>query len=282
MPPASAAASALRRQIADLLAPPLPAGDTGSALPTGFDRLDALLPGGGIPRGRLTELLGARGSGRTTVLRRLVERTLASGRWVAWVDATRTLAPGEWAQTGGNAEARGLWIIRPHDAQRTAWCADVLLRSGAFALVVLDGAPTLSRTVTARLSHLARDHHAALACLGNDDRAVTSGGGGALRLHVQRRRRRRHAEYIRISIDKAGPQRMMEVECVVVMARRLCTHSEVPDRRGVAKRRGAAVVAASQPATVAADSPSQGLGVRRHRRCAEPDVPRDAFVAAIA
>jgi recombination protein RecA len=222
------------------------------ALPTGFERLDALLPGGGIPRGRLTELLGTRGSGRTTVLRQLVERTLADGRWVAWIDATRTLAPGEWARTA--AGTRGLWIIRPHDAQRTAWCADVLLRSGAFALVVLDGAPLLARTVVARLSHLARDHHAALVCLGSDDQPVTS--GGALRLRVQRHRRRRRAEYIRVSIDKGAPQRMMEVECVVVMAHRLCAHPEVPDRRGVARRHGATATATAAVAPAAAPAPA--------------------------
>ena len=34
-------------------------------------------------------------------------------------------------------------MIRPRDPARAAWCADVLLRSGAFALVVLDGAPPL-------------------------------------------------------------------------------------------------------------------------------------------
>jgi hypothetical protein len=49
-----------------------------------------------------------------------------------------------------------------------AWCADVLLRSGAFALVVLDGAPMLARGVAVRLTRLAREADAAFLVLGDD------------------------------------------------------------------------------------------------------------------
>ena len=67
---------------------------------------------------------------------------MADHGWVAYVDAQRTLDPRDWAHLG---DAEGVWMIRPRDATRAAWCADVLLRSGAFALVVLDGAPALTQ-----------------------------------------------------------------------------------------------------------------------------------------
>ena len=150
-------------------------------LATGIAALDGVLPGGGLPRGRLTELLGAPGCGKTSLVRRMVERAVCDGAWVAYVDATRTLAPREWASLGAH---EGLWMVRPRNAERGAWCADVLLRSGAFALVVLDGAPRLSREVAVRLTLLARESDAALLVLGDD--AKGSALGGALRMRVTR------------------------------------------------------------------------------------------------
>src|SRR5438067_1194886 len=83
--------------------------------------------------GRLTELLGAPGTGKTTLTRRLVARALADGVWVAYVDAARTLDARDWAPL--TAASGPLWVVRPAEAARGAWCADVLLRSGAFGLV---------------------------------------------------------------------------------------------------------------------------------------------------
>ena len=83
-------------------------------LPTGIAELDVLLVGRGIPRGRLTEITGASGSGRTSMLRTLVTAAASGGRWVAYIDATRTLAPRDWAHVG--SERAPLWIIRPANA----------------------------------------------------------------------------------------------------------------------------------------------------------------------
>lgn len=149
----------------------------GPAWPTGVAALDAVL-GGGIPRGRLTELVGPRASGRTTLARRVVAQVLSAGRWVAVIDATRTLAAQHWAGLGAR-----LVVIRPHDPAKAAWCADRLLRSGVFALVMLDGAPVLPRPITFRLSQLARDRDVALLVLGTGATATTGGGGG-VRLRV--------------------------------------------------------------------------------------------------
>jgi hypothetical protein len=214
-------------------------------LPTGIADLDSLLPSSGIPRGRLTELLGVRGVGRTTLLRRIVRNVVNAGFWVAYIDATRTLAPAQWAGIGRGDR---LWVVRPPagDNARGAWCADVLLRSGAFALVVLDGAPVLNRSIAVRLSRLARDSNSAFVVTG-DERSATM-LGGALRLRLRRttprmrgrRRRWRGAlardRWFSIAIEKGGSPRSVEVCCAVGVESRLCTYPEIPDRRGVARR----------------------------------------------
>ena len=252
--------SLLKQQLAELLDPPRP---VAPGLPTGIESLDEALPGGGLPRGRITEVVGPSGSGKTTLVRGMVERVAADGGWVAYVDAARTLDPRDWAHLG---ERQGLWMIRPREASRAPWCADVLLRSGAFALVVLDGAPPLSRQTCVRLTRLARETNAAFLVLGDGPGGATM-LGGALRLRVEgryprgRSRRERPAlgprpsalgsvisaegrgpraegravRRIAVTLEKGGTYRTVEVECGIAVARRLCTHSEVPDRRGVAR-----------------------------------------------
>ncbi len=268
--------SALKQQLADLLDPPRP---VAPGLPTGLRALDDALPGGGLPRGRLTEIVGPSGSGKTTLVRGMVERVAVDGGWVAYIDAARTLDPRDWAHLG---ERQGVWMIRPREATRAPWCADVLLRSGAFALVVLDGAPPLSRQTCVRLTRLARETTAALLVLGEGPGGATM-LGGALRLRVEGRHprgRSRHAQgrasgappassaehrapavrSISITLEKGGTYRTVEVECGIAVARRLCTHPEVPDRRGVARgapgggrvpTSGHAAAAGARPAGVA-------------------------------
>jgi hypothetical protein len=270
-------------ELVRLLPPPAP---PAPAIPTGIAALDAALPGGGLPRGRLTELAGPAGSGKTTIARAIVETTVADRGWVAYIDAQRTLDPRDWAHLG---DAEGVWMIRPHDATRAAWCADVLLRSGAFALVVLDGAPALTRSNAVRLTRLARDADCALLVLGDRAGAATQ-LGGAVRLVVERPtpgQRRRPARLdtrrerpgraaleqggrsstsstdggltrtILVRVEKGGTLRTVEVSCAVAVARRLCAHPEVPDRRGVARgpaggsRHARSGRAASPPADVA-------------------------------
>lgn len=171
-------------------------------LATGMAALDAVLPGHGLPRGWLTEITGAPGSGRTTIARQLVAATLQAGWWVAYVDAARTLAPRDWAALGAHD---GLWVVRPDDAARGAWCADVLLRSGAFGLVVLDGAPALSRPVAVRLVRLARASDAAFVLLAPDGQHA--GVAGALQLRVQRVRAKRKAEPLDLTVRLEGSAR---------------------------------------------------------------------------
>lgn len=253
--------AALRQQLADIVEgtrPSMP------GLATGLAALDAALPNNGLPRGRLTEITGTPGSGRTTFARHLVGAALRAGWWVAYIDADRTLAPRDWAALGAYD---GLWIIRPDNPTRGAWCADVLLRSGAFGLVILDGAPALSREIAVRLVRLARASDAALVQLTPDGHRA--GVAGALQLRVQRTCATRHtnepldltsrlekkppapspslalkgsgARQLLISIEKGGPAQRIEVKCVDDASRHAARcvreNSQIPDRRGVARRR---------------------------------------------
>lgn len=139
--------------------------------PTGLEALDALLPRGGLPRGRGTEWLGPRSCGKTALLRRALERLRARGEPVALVDAGRTLHAPDWE---GLAGADGLfWVVRPASEREAAWCADLLLRSGAFGAVALlpgegGGGPTspLSRSAAVRLQRLAEETGAVLVVAG--------------------------------------------------------------------------------------------------------------------
>ncbi len=275
-------------ELVQLLPPPAAAPP---AIPTGIAALDAALPGGGLPRGRLTEIVGSPGNGKTTLARALVEATVADHGWVAWVDAQRTLDARDWVHLG---DAQGVWMIRPHDATRAAWCADILLRSGAFALVVLDGAPTLTKSAAVRLTRLARDGGAALVILGDRAGAATQ-LGGAVRLVVERaapgsRRSPRSGarsgpplgqgagrdtmRTIAVRVEKGGTFRTVEVSCAVAVARRLCAHPEVLDRRGVARgpaggNRHARGGRPAVPAPVAAGSTATAEPTRTLRTAVE-------------
>lgn len=174
------ALTALRQQLAEIIAPSISGGET---IATGIAALDAILEGGGIPCGRLTDLAGAPGSGATTLTHGIVTGAIADKRWVAYIDASRTLAPADW--TALSATGR-LWIVRPPEHDKGAWCADVLLRSGAFGLVVLDGAPHIRRGVFVRLNGLARESQAAFLVVRHNEDA-TGLIGSALRIHLQRR-----------------------------------------------------------------------------------------------
>ncbi|MEP6689616.1 MAG: ATPase domain-containing protein [Gemmatimonadaceae bacterium] len=249
------------------------------SLPTGIAELDAALVERGIPRGRLTEITGARGSGKTTLVRGMVARAAGRGEWVAYVDASRTLAPRDWAWMAS------VWMVRPRSPARAAWCADVLLRSGAFGLVIVDGAPPLTRAASARLTRVARDGGSALVVLADGDGAA-SASFPAVRLRMMRtpqvKRKRKFFGGVTlhqtpgtrhlIVVEKGGSRRTVEVEYGWNVARRLCAHPEVPDRRGVerasakADERDRAEAGAARP-PLAAPTPRVAP---RSARCAEP------------
>ena len=124
----------------------------------GIPALDAALPAG-VPRGQITAFDAPLGSGGTTLLLALVEATLRSDEGVALVDAERSLAP----QAAAHLAALGsFWVVRPRAHESAWWCADILLRTGAFGLVIVDRVPTPARRVAVRLQRLAHDKDCAL------------------------------------------------------------------------------------------------------------------------
>ena len=105
----------------------------GPVAPTGMPDLDALLPGGGLPRGSVIEWLGPASSGKTAVLRTGLARLRMHGESVAWIDTRHTLYAPDWTDLVSGAGE--FWVVRPRTVREAAWCADLLLRSGAFGAV---------------------------------------------------------------------------------------------------------------------------------------------------
>lgn len=107
-----------------------------SILRTGVGPLDAMLPAGGFPLGHAVELCGEAASGRTSVALRAVASAHAAGRLCAYVDGPGELYPPCAAALG--VDLARLLVVRPRALKQVAWAALQLLRSGAFACVVLD------------------------------------------------------------------------------------------------------------------------------------------------
>ena len=127
---------------------------TAEPVATGVQQLDAILPGGGLPRGRLSVWL-PRG-GATAVLRAACHTTVASGERAAWIDAEGTIAGEFWEE--------GPVLVRPASRLNSLRCAEELLRCGGFALLVLSGAEP-EGTEMVRLSRAAREGGSAFVAL---------------------------------------------------------------------------------------------------------------------
>lgn len=135
---ASTALRELERKLEEIRDLPREAGP--ETVSTGIPQLDDLLPGGGLPRGRTVEWLGPRSCGKTAVLRAALGRLHERGEAVAVVDPSRTLYAPDWAELTGRAP---FWVVRPARPEEAAWCADLLLRSGAFGAVALESGPAV-------------------------------------------------------------------------------------------------------------------------------------------
>ena len=135
-------------------------------LSSGWQRLDALL-GGGVPRGRISEVLGPLTSGKTSLLLVLLAAATRRGEVVACVDLADALHPGSVAAAGADLQ-RVLWV-RPPSITDGLRCTELLLQAGGFAVVAFDLGATLPRPfrsrVWPRLLHAAEQSHSALVVL---------------------------------------------------------------------------------------------------------------------
>lgn len=100
------------------------------ALPTGFAALDALLPGGGWPRGALTEVLLARqGIGELRLLTPTLARLSEADGWLAWV--APPYVPYAAALAAAGIDLKRLLVAKPPSDADAWWTAEQALRSGA-------------------------------------------------------------------------------------------------------------------------------------------------------
>lgn len=104
--------------------------------PTGLEAVDKLLPNGGFPGGRLSELTGAPSSGKTTIALHCVAYASRAGFPVAYVDLASSLYPPNLMKMGADLDQ--ILIVRPQTVQRALKAVDILIRGRAFPLIILD------------------------------------------------------------------------------------------------------------------------------------------------
>ena len=120
-------------------------GDEGRApvdvIPTGSIALDVALGIGGLPRGRVIEIYGPESSGKTTVALHAVANAQRGGGIAAFIDAEHALDP-EYAKKLG-VDTDALLVSQPDTGEQALEIADMLIRSGAIDLIVIDSVAAL-------------------------------------------------------------------------------------------------------------------------------------------
>ena len=110
-------------------------------IPTGATTLDIALGIGGLPRGRVVEIYGPESSGKTTVALHAVANAQKAGGVAAFIDAEHALDP-EYAKRLG-VDTDALLISQPDSGEQALEIADMLIRSGALDIIVIDSVAAL-------------------------------------------------------------------------------------------------------------------------------------------
>jgi recombination protein RecA len=110
-------------------------------IPSGSIGLDVALGIGGYPRGRIIEIYGPESSGKTTVALHAVANAQKLGGIAAFIDAEHALDP-EYAQKLG-VDTDALLVSQPDTAEQALEIMDMLIRSGAIDIVVVDSVAAL-------------------------------------------------------------------------------------------------------------------------------------------
>jgi len=110
-------------------------------IPTGCLALDIALGVGGLPRGRITEVYGPEGSGKTTVCQHIVAQAQKMGGVAAFIDMEHALDPRYVASCGVDIES--LYISQPDTGEQALEIAEALVRSGAVDVIVIDSVAAL-------------------------------------------------------------------------------------------------------------------------------------------
>ena len=110
-------------------------------VPTGSIALDVALGVGGLPRGRIIEIYGPESSGKTTLTLHAIANVQRAGGIAAFIDAEHALDP-DYAQKLG-VDIDQLLVSQPDTGEQALEIADMLVRSGAIDLVVIDSVAAL-------------------------------------------------------------------------------------------------------------------------------------------
>jgi recombination protein RecA len=112
------------------------------AIPTGSLALDSALGIGGLPRGRVVEIYGPESSGKTTLTLQVVAEAQKLGGTCAFVDAEHALDPSYAEKIGVNVD--DLLVSQPDTGEQALEIADMLVRSAAVDVVVIDSVAALT------------------------------------------------------------------------------------------------------------------------------------------
>jgi recombination protein RecA len=112
-----------------------------AVIPTGATALDVALGIGGLPRGRVVEIYGPESSGKTTVALHAVANAQKAGGTAAFIDAEHALDPEYAARLGVDVDA--LLVSQPDSGEQALEIADMLIRSNAIDIIVIDSVAAL-------------------------------------------------------------------------------------------------------------------------------------------
>jgi len=110
-------------------------------LPTGIFSLDLALGVGGLPKGRVVEIFGPEGSGKTTICLSVMAETQKKGGVAAFIDVEHALDP-EWAQKLG-VNLDELLVSQPDTGEQALEIVETLIRSGGIDIIVIDSVAAL-------------------------------------------------------------------------------------------------------------------------------------------
>lgn len=128
------------------------------AISTGSLGLDVALGIGGLPKGRICEIYGPESSGKTTLTLQVIAEAQRKGDTCAFIDAEHALDPIYAAKLGVNVD--DLIISQPDTGEQALEVADMLVRSGAIDVLVVDSVAAL--TPKAEIEGEMGDHHVGL------------------------------------------------------------------------------------------------------------------------
>ena len=111
-------------------------------IPTGSVALDIALGIGGLPRGRIVEIYGPESSGKTTVALHAIANAQKNGGIAAFIDAEHALDP-EYAKKLG-VDIDALLVSQPDTGEQALEIMDMLVRSGALDIIVIDSVAALT------------------------------------------------------------------------------------------------------------------------------------------